>query len=86
MRILIVSNRLPVVVERQGQDWGIQPGSGGLVTALSPILQRWGGVWIGWPGAVETHAAEVTSLLGTFGREAGYDLQPVWLTPDGRRR
>jgi len=50
-RLLIVSNRLPlrVVKEREG-TWRLERGSGGLVTALAPVLRNRGGAWIGWPG------------------------------------
>jgi trehalose-6-phosphate synthase len=53
-RVVIVSNRLPIVVaKREGGGWRIKPGQGGLVTALAPILRDRGGLWIGWPGTSE---------------------------------
>ena len=82
MRILVVSNRLPVVVERRGEEWCLQPGSGGLVTALSAALRHRGGTWIGWPGIVDADVTEVARPLAAFGREAAYDLEPVWLTAE----
>jgi trehalose 6-phosphate synthase len=44
--LVVVANRLPVRRE-EGGSWA--PSPGGLVTALTPILQR-GGTWIGWAG------------------------------------
>jgi trehalose 6-phosphate synthase/phosphatase len=50
-RLLVVSNRLPLSVRRDREGvWHSEPTSGGLQSALSPILARRGGVWIGWPG------------------------------------
>ena len=49
--ILVVSNRLPVTAHKGPRGVEIQPSSGGLVSALEPVLQRRGGTWIGWPGA-----------------------------------
>jgi trehalose 6-phosphate synthase len=43
---VVVANRLPV---RREEDGSWAPSPGGLVTALTPILER-GGTWIGWAG------------------------------------
>jgi len=81
-RLIVVSNRLPYVVEKQnGEKWALRPGSGGLVTALLPVLRDRGGVWIGWPGVTE----EVPGLKEVFRaavRGAGYELKPVSLSKD----
>lgn len=44
--LVVVANRLPV---RREEDGSWAPSPGGLVTALTPILER-GGTWIGWAG------------------------------------
>jgi len=49
-RLIVVSNRLPVNVRRQSDGWKVSASSGGLVTAMDPILKRTNGLWIGWPG------------------------------------
>src|SRR3712207_6000375 len=53
-RLIIASNRLPVVLTKvdDGQ-WRIEPGAGGLINALAPVLRDRGGIWVGWPGVVE---------------------------------
>lgn len=78
VRFVAVSNRLPIVVE-SGKDgeWTARPGSGGLVTALAPVLKNRGGLWIGWPGVEgEVDAAALTEAS----RQAGYRLLAVPLS------
>ena len=48
--LVVVSNRLPVTLERKRQGLERRRSSGGLVSALSPMLEKSGGLWIGWPG------------------------------------
>ena len=65
-RLVIVSNRLPVVLEQSGKGhWRAEPGSGGLVTAMAPVLKDRGGIWIGWPGtaADQEDDMQLESLL-----------------------
>lgn len=85
-RLVVVSNRLPVVLRRSdGRDWNIVPGSGGLVTALSPVLRDRGGIWIGWLGAGSEDlpdAPRLENLLKEGTGIAGYTLTPVDLTKD----
>lgn len=40
---------------QRGEDgkWMTAPSSGGLATAMNPILRRTGGIWIGWSGETE---------------------------------
>lgn len=82
-RLTVVSNRLAIVVDRE-QDgrWTIKPGSGGLVTALGPVLRDRGGQWIGWLGSNlqgELNEAALRDLLARGSRETGYALKPVEL-------
>ncbi len=76
-RLVVVSNRLPISLSRQEGRWTVTAGSGGLVTALAPVLMNRGGLWIGWAGAAAD--AELAPLLEDFSRDAGYDLRPVFL-------
>lgn len=64
----VVSNRLPIVISQaDGDQWSINSASGGLVTALKPVLHQYGGVWIGWPG--EVGEAPLDPLLSQLGEE-----------------
>jgi trehalose 6-phosphate synthase/phosphatase len=80
-RLVVVSNRLPVVVTRGEDDrLTIDPGHGGLITALAPVLRNRGGLWIGWPGI--SGEADIDDELAASHRDIGYDLKPVMLTED----
>ena len=76
-RLIVVSNRLPYAFRRKrGGRWQAEPGSGGLVTALLPVLRNRGGTWIGWASAAGP-AREVSSALAAAGTQAGYRLVAV---------
>lgn len=47
-RLIVISNRLPVSVEKTEEGWKFKMSSGGLVAALSGLKMSF--VWIGWPG------------------------------------
>jgi trehalose 6-phosphate synthase/phosphatase len=80
MRIIFVSNRLPIVIEESEDDFSIHGGSGGLVTALGAAAKRWGGVWIGWPGIAGVQSEKLDALLADFGQREGYEIAAVPLT------
>src|ERR1700678_63827 len=54
--LVVVANRLPVHRSSgpDGDEW--QPSPGGLVSALTSVLQNRNGLWIGWPGTTDPHA------------------------------
>ncbi|MGH8523289.1 MAG: alpha,alpha-trehalose-phosphate synthase (UDP-forming), partial [Gammaproteobacteria bacterium] len=79
-RLIVVSNRLPVVF-RTGDDGRLrsEPGSGGLVTALAPVLRDRGGIWIGWPGTTAGRG-EIDRAVADASEQLGYALKPVILS------
>ncbi|MGC9314241.1 MAG: alpha,alpha-trehalose-phosphate synthase (UDP-forming) [bacterium] len=79
-KLIIVSNRLPIVLNKIDDEWHVKPGSGGLVTAMAPVLKNRGGSWIGWPGAAATEEEIPREILDKTGDEAGYYLKGVYLT------
>lgn len=81
-RLVIVSNRLPVVFEREEDGLHSRPGSGGLVTALAPVLRDRGGIWIGWSGLPDSNQDEVDHMLRDSSVAAGYALRAVPLSSD----
>jgi trehalose 6-phosphate synthase/phosphatase len=82
-RLVIVSNRLPIVIhEDDDGSLKLREGSGGLVTALAPVLKNRGGVWIGWAGLDESQSQAVQTLLTKHRQEFGYRLCPVFLSEE----
>lgn len=78
-RLVVVSNRLPIVLAKEGEDkWRIRSGSGGLVTALAPVLKDRGGLWIGWPGIVGE--LDIRKPISFETKDFGYTLIPVLMT------
>ena len=74
-RLVVVSNRLPVQANLDGgRRVKLQPGGGGLVSAMEAVLRRATGVWVGWPG--EGGSAS----LGAMTHDFPYEIHPVDLT------
>jgi len=79
-RLIVVSNRLPLVFQKNADgQWSAETGSGGLVSALVPVLRNRGGTWIGWPGTDQADG-ELDGALATASAQAGYTLRPVALS------
>ena len=77
-RLIVVSNRLPFALDSIGEDlWTITPATGGLVSAIEPVLRERGGTWIGWPGTVGEIPRQP---LAKATRNAGYKIVPVALS------
>ncbi len=69
-RLVVVANRLPVTARRSGGRWHSERSSGGLVAAMAPVLERTGGLWIGWPGdAPAGDAGDRAAFLARLERE-----------------
>lgn len=49
-KFIIVSNRLPIKIEKQQNQWIFSPTSGGLATGLKSVHENGKSLWIGWPG------------------------------------
>jgi trehalose 6-phosphate synthase/phosphatase len=50
-RLIVVSNRLPLTLRKVEGKWATERSSGGLASAMNPLLERSGGDWIGWAGS-----------------------------------
>lgn len=80
-KTVLVSNRLPIVLEKTADGWEVHPGSGGLVQAVAPVLQEHGGVWIGWPGVTGEDDGWRQAAQDAVAK-TGYELVPVPLTDE----
>ena len=52
-KIIIVSNRLPIKIEKANGELIYKTSEGGLATGLSSVYKQGKNVWIGWPGIVQ---------------------------------
>ncbi len=85
MRLVVISNRLPVsLFKEEEEEWKTRQSSGGLVTALSPVIKDRGGFWIGWTGTAreDLDLKVLKTILGPSSKEIGYRLIPVLLNQD----
>ncbi len=80
LKPIIVSNRLPIKLEMVDGKWEIQEGSGGLITALAPVLKNNNGTWVGWPGGPVND--ELKNFLNAQADDIGYHLSPVEITEE----
>jgi trehalose 6-phosphate synthase len=58
--LVVVANRLPVQHTTTRGNEGWRPSPGGLVSALTSVLQNRNGLWIGWSGSSEHQNAPLT--------------------------
>jgi trehalose 6-phosphate synthase/phosphatase len=50
MRTIIISNRLPVKIIEENEEYTFIPSEGGLATGLGDVYKNDNSIWIGWPG------------------------------------
>lgn len=85
MRLLIVSNRLPVSVSRKNGEFHFEKSAGGLVSGLSDFLKGLGKdqsdiddyIWMGWPG-MTVEKEDQDHIRTTV--EKKYHASPVFLS------
>lgn len=79
-KMLFVSNRLPVSVQRRKGRLHFQNSVGGLATGLSSFYETYDSLWIGWPGV--TSAGGKTEENQIRERLAAVSCHPVFLSQD----
>ncbi|MCZ6556778.1 MAG: trehalose-6-phosphate synthase [SAR324 cluster bacterium] len=82
-RLVLASNRLPISVRRVKGKWQVSSSSGGLVTAMGPVLRNRGGLWIGWPGVEASDGLK--KLVESEQKKFGFSLSPVNLTKEEQK-
>lgn len=79
-KLIVVSNRLPFALSRSANgDFTLKPGTGGLVTALLPVLRNRGGTWLGWPGTWE-EIPHLKEIMSKASRDLGCTFKPVTIS------
>ena len=79
-RLVVVSNRLPYNPSRTSRGIRYVKGSGGLVTALDPILRLSNGLWIGWDGGTGPPIKRKRVTISEPEGEGSYQIRFVDLT------
>ena len=82
--LVIVSNRLPLSFQKGPEGVQARASSGGLVTALEPLLQQHGGIWVGSAGTEQEPAVreQIREELAKLSRQHHYRYEPITLTPE----
>lgn len=78
-RTIIISNRLPVRIEKIDGELHFLPSEGGLATGLGSIYKRKGNIWIGWPGYIPENEKEKKVITE---RLSEMSLIPIFLSQD----
>jgi trehalose 6-phosphate synthase/phosphatase len=76
-RIVIISNRLPITIEKQDDKLIYHPSAGGLATGLNSLDESLPRIWIGWPGQVIKDKAGRENVRKDLDDR---DLAPVFLS------
>ncbi len=76
-RLIIVSNRLPVTIDRADGELIYFPSAGGLATGLNSLDESWERKWVGWPGKAIENDWERESIRKDL---SATGLIPVFLT------
>ncbi len=85
-RLVVISNRLPVSIERKDGELELVPSAGGLVTALGAYLEGrrasepdFECLWVGWPGAAVDEEAQPELKQRLYEQ---HNAHPVFLTAE----
>lgn len=76
-RLVIISNRLPITVNRSDGELHYHPSAGGLATGLNSLDASYNKIWIGWPGQDITDEWEREAIRNDLMKRS---LVPVFLT------
>ncbi|HEY8929437.1 MAG TPA: bifunctional alpha,alpha-trehalose-phosphate synthase (UDP-forming)/trehalose-phosphatase [Mucilaginibacter sp.] len=75
-KTIIVSNRLPVKIQKNGDEYTSSPSEGGLATGLGSIYKKGNNKWIGWPGVEISEEADRQAITNQLEEMS---LVPVFL-------
>ncbi len=78
-RLVIISNRLPITINRRHGELHYYPSAGGLATGLNSLDSSYNKIWIGWPGETSEDPEERSAIRRDLAKSK---LVPVFLTDD----
>ena len=77
-KTIIVSNRLPVKIERnQAGEFEYKTSEGGLATGLGSVYKEGDNIWVGWPGLAVNKTEDKEEICSRL-KES--NMSPVFLT------
>lgn len=76
-KTIIVSNRLPVSIEKEGEKIISKPSAGGLATGLGSIYKSGDNIWVGWPGLFPENEQEASAVTKELTKDS---MRPVFLS------
>ncbi|MFB9863682.1 bifunctional alpha,alpha-trehalose-phosphate synthase (UDP-forming)/trehalose-phosphatase [Rufibacter immobilis] len=76
-KTIIISNRLPIKVQRSEAGLAYETSEGGLATGLGSIYKQDDNIWIGWPGTYFEDEAEQEQVTQDLAQQS---MHPVFLT------
>jgi trehalose 6-phosphate synthase/phosphatase len=76
-KTIIVSNRLPISIQKKGDKLTYAPSAGGLATGLGSIYKEGENIWLGWPGIYLNKSEEKEEVKKELAKE---NMAPVYLT------
>jgi trehalose 6-phosphate synthase/phosphatase len=79
-KLVLVSNRIPITITTEDGKLKGHPSSGGLVSALEPLLKNHGGIWIGSGGTEDS--PEIREILEKASGDNLYKYSPLFLTEE----
>ncbi|WP_332238640.1 bifunctional alpha,alpha-trehalose-phosphate synthase (UDP-forming)/trehalose-phosphatase [Sporolactobacillus sp. KGMB 08714] len=81
-KTILISNRLPVTVNKEGDQLTFSESIGGLATGLKSYQKESGSPWIGWSGIAEESLTQQDKRQITSELSTNYHCVPVSLTED----
>ncbi len=79
-KLVLVSNRIPISFSTEDGELKGQPSSGGLVSALEPLLKVHGGIWVGSGGTEDS--PRIRRILDQASADNPYKFAPLFLTEE----
>jgi trehalose 6-phosphate synthase len=82
-KLVVVANREPYIHSFDGDDIRWTRPASGLTSALDPVMQACGGVWVGHgSGDADRAASDQRSRVGVPPDQPAYTLRRVWLSKE----
>lgn len=79
MKLIIISNRLPLTIVQEKEKYRVIPSTGGLSTGLDSLETKMDKHWVGWPGMYIDDCKE-RKIIDEQLKEQNF--QPVYLSSD----